>query len=272
MQRKFLIISFLLLGLYFVPTTAFAQTIEDSITAAESAVVDSTTEIKSYEKEEDYKAVEKPPIEFSDARLDTTTLIVRSSLNDSLEKVKKQAVYQYTPVNEKVKKESKNNDANPSDYSFLSNSTFSFLFWFIAIGFLVVVIVLYALDGNFKIFSGKAKSMQTTVEEDIFNQNIFDLDYTKLIQQATDNADYNRAVRLGFLKILTKLSTKKVIDYGVEKTNFDYQFQLIHTKYYQDFLLAANYYEYAWYSGIVINHNQYNKIVDGYKNLEQQIN
>ena len=114
--------------------------------------------------------------------------------------------------------------------------------------------------------------MHATVDEDVFNQNIFDLDYAKLIQQATDNADYNRAVRLGFLKILTILSNKKMIDYGVEKTNFDYQFQLIHTKYYQDFLLAANYYEYAWYSGIVINQNQYNKVLDGYKNLEQKIN
>jgi len=271
LQRKFIIISFLLLGLYFVPKTAVAQTIKDSIATAENLVADSITEIKSNEKEEDDKAVEKPPIEFIDARLDTTTLILRSSLNDSLEKVKKQAVYQYTPINEKLKNESKNNNA-PSYDSFLSSSMFSFLFWLITIGCLVVVIVLYALDGNFKIFSGKAKPIQTTVEEDVFNQNIFDLDYAKLIQQATDNADYNRAVRLGFLKILTTLSSKKIIDYGVEKTNFDYQFQLIHTKYYHNFLLAANYYEYAWYAGIVINQNQYSKVLEGFKNLEQQIN
>jgi hypothetical protein len=259
------------LGLFFVPNSVLAQSIEDSI-AAESKVVDSSAEIKSYEKEEDYKAVEKPPIEFIDVRLDTTTLIVRSSLNDSLGKVKKQAAYQYTPTNEKIKNESKSIDTSSNDFSFLSSSTFSFLFWFITIGFLVVIIVLYALDGNFKIFSGKGKNVQTALEEDIFNQNIFDLDYAKLIQQATDNADYNRAVRLGFLKILTILSTKKMIDYGVEKTNFDYQFQLIHTKYYQDFLLAANYFEYAWYSGIVINCNQYSKVLDGYKSLEQHIN
>ena len=139
MQRKFFIILFLLLGQYFAPNTAAAQAIEDSIAVAESAVVDSTAEIKSYEKEEDYKAAEKPAIEFIDARLDTTTLIVRSSLNDSLEKVKKQAAYQYTPVNEKVKNESKNNNANPSDYSFLSSSTFSFFvlvyhYWVLSCG------------------------------------------------------------------------------------------------------------------------------------------
>ncbi len=272
MQRKFFNILFLLLGLYFVPNTASAQALEDSIAAAESAVVDSSAEIKSYENEEDYKAIEKLPIEFVDARLDTAIILARSSLNDSLEKVKKQAAHQYTPANETIKKENKDSNTSSNDFSFLSSSSFSFLFWFIAIGFLVVVIVLYALDGNFKIFSGKSKPMQSNVEEDIFNQNIFDLDYTKLIQQATDNADYNRAVRLGFLKILTKLSTKKMIDYGVEKTNFDYQFQLIHTKYYQDFLLAANYFEYEWYSGIVINCNQYSKVLDGYKSLEQHIN
>ena len=275
MLAKFFIISFLSLALYFIPTIASAQSsadssiIEDSIAAAVNAVAD-TAEIKGYEKEEDYKAIEKPAIEFIDPRLDTATIIFRNSLNDSLEKVLKQDAYKYSPVNDVIRKQ-QNNTTSSNSSSFFSSSTFSFLFWFIAIGFLVVVIVLYALDGNFRVFSNNKKYMQSSIEEDVFNQNIFDLDYSKLIQQATDNADYNKAARLGFLRILTLLGNKKMIDYGVEKTNFDYQFQLIHTKYYQDFLLAANYYEYAWYSGIIINGKQYDKIVDAYKILEQQI-
>jgi hypothetical protein len=38
----------LFFGLYFTPVTAFAQAIEDSIAVADSAVVDTAAEIKSY--------------------------------------------------------------------------------------------------------------------------------------------------------------------------------------------------------------------------------
>ncbi len=256
-----------MLGFSLTPNTSFSQNYEDTIVRTiEDSTVDTLEEDDSTTLTENTKK----DLGFTDARIDTSSVQMRLIFNDTIAKMKLQDAYQYHPKNnEAIKREKKVNNTKP----LVSSAFLEFLFWLLAIGFLVVIIVVYAMDGNVNVFSKRNKKVQTTTEDtDVFNQNIFDLDFPKLIQQAIDSLDYNKAARLGFLKLLTILNNKKLIEYSIDKTNFDYQFQLIHTKHYQNFLLTANYYEYAWFSGIVINANQYNKIANGFKQFEEQLN
>ncbi len=135
---------------------------------------------------------------------------------------------------------------------------------------MLVIVVIYFRDNNIGLFARKSKSVAVVEDAAAYN-NIFEINYNKEIQSALLNSNYNVAARLGFLQLLSLLGNKKLIDYGIEKTNFDYQFQLMNTKYYKDFLLAAHNYEYAWYSGYIVNESQYKIIAQHYKNLEEQL-
>ena len=268
MLRKISFISLLVLTLLCISTTLFSQTNEDAV--IDTTTITSDTTINEKYVDDEYKEDEIKAV-FNNVNTDTAMVVARTAFNDTITRLKKLKEYNYPFIAQQKKKE-------PTDYSFwrklinaLSSPTASFILWAIIIGFMVTVIVLYALDNNIGVFAKRGKRVQTNQENDIAFNDIFSINYDAEIQKAFGTDNFNLAARLGFLKLLTQLNSKKLIDYGIEKTNFDYQFQLINTKYYQAFLLAASNYEYAWYSGYVLNANQYQQIAKNYKNLEAQL-
>lgn len=218
---------------------------------------------------------------FENVQYDTFKVDTRFYADDSIAFHKKQADFIY-PIDENNSRFNRNKNSQKADtvttskdseddYSTTRKSTVSSSFlnviiWTIIIVFLVVVIVMYIKDNNINMFAKRGKSI--VIDDEINYDNIFEIDYNKQIESAFSNGDYNIAARLGFLKLLKLLSEKNIITYGIEKTNFDYQFQLINSKYYQKFNAAAVCYDYAWYSGMVITSNQYNQIIQQYKALE----
>jgi len=264
--HKFITILIFWLGLLLTPETLLSQVIEDTTVMDNAAdVVDS---VKSY-IEESGVTVKNIGLNLDDADLDTSIIIERLPFTDTLSVLLKQKEYQYHPINKEQKVYTQN---TKSSKPWLSENAIKNIFWFITVSFLLIVIVLYLLDGNFNIFKRSVKAVNTTNDADIFNQSIFELDYNTLIQQATEKGDYNIAIRLYYLKLLANLSNKKLIDYSKEKTNFEYQFQLITTVYYPDFVEASKYYEYAWYADITITKKQYDKVVQAYQIFEQKLN
>lgn len=225
---------------------------------------------------------------FNNVVNDTDAINIRFNANDSINKYKHEADFNY-PIDEDrykliqeqnyhktdttvtSKKDIKDNYPKEKSSSsvFIAGSFLSILLWTVIIAFFVIVIWLYVKDNNINMFVKRAKKIDTIDEIDY--NNIFEIDYNKQIENAVNAGNYNVAARLGFLKLLKQLSQKNIINYGIEKTNFEYQFQLINTKYYQSFNAAAICYDYAWYSGIIITANQYNQIVQQYKALESLI-
>ena len=260
-MRKLFIILFLV---FATSLSSFAQE-QDSVLAVSDTIKAESSYSEDYDKQDEIKVL------FNDSDEDTNLVVIRTPISDTIEKIRKKEAYQYARIiKEKKKEDSTHWGFWDSFFRALASSTGQFILWSIIIGFMVVVIVMYALDNNIKMFSRKAKKLATD-EEELTYKNIFDIDYNTEIQNAVNSNNFNVAARLGYLQLLALLSKKKLIDYGIEKTNFDYQFQLMNTKYYKNFMQSAHNYEYAWYAGYIVSANQYNQIVQHYKNLEQQL-
>ena len=141
---------------------------------------------------------------------------------------------------------------------------------------LLVIVVLflgilswYLLQNN---IVGRKQSISTgKINEDITGENIFDINYQKEIEKAVNAADYRLAIRLMFLRLLKRLSQKRIIEYKQERTNFDYLSQLYSTGYYNDFFRLTRNYEYTWYGKFNVNREAFGIIKTEFENFYHKL-
>jgi hypothetical protein len=117
---------------------------------------------------------------------------------------------------------------------------------------LVAVLILTILRVNaFKIFySGEGAS---TFKYNVLDENIHEMDFDKLIEDALMKKDYRGGVRLVFLYSLKMLSDKNLIHWDQGKTNHDYLDELKQDELRGGFNDLNLYFEYAWYGNFTIN-------------------
>lgn len=269
LHKKFYILVFVIT--FCSPCIALSQ-YNDEVVTDSVTVVDSATKETYLDEGEAYSAVESKAV-FNNVNEDTVKVITRGLTGNTISKIKNEKGYIYPDIVEQKQTDTKQDSRFwDSIFKAFSSGTASFIIWTIIVGFMATVIVLYALDNNLGMFVKRKTKVQNLYTEDEMITDIFSLDYHSEIKKAMDATNYNLAARLGFLKLLTLLNSKKLIDYKIEKTNFDYQFQLINTPYYSTFLTAANNYEYAWYAGYILTATQYQQILKNYNTLEAQLN
>ena len=141
---------------------------------------------------------------------------------------------------------------------------------------LLVIVVLflgllawYLLQNN---IVGRNQSIATKkITEDLATEDIFDINYQKEIEKAISGGDYRLAIRLMFLRLLTQLSQKKIIEYKQERTNFDYLSQLYSTRHYNDFFRLTRNYEYAWYGKFDITQETFGIIKNEFENFHRKL-
>lgn len=78
-------------------------------------------------------------------------------------------------------------------------------------------------------------------------ENIHELDFEKLINEATANKRYRDAVRLVFLHALKKLSDAQLIQWTPGKTNDEYLLELAQHPARTQLQELRYYFDYAWY-------------------------
>lgn len=127
----------------------------------------------------------------------------------------------------------------------------------LGIAVLVIVIMMLLKVNAFKVFySGDG----ATVQHNVIEENIHEMDFEKLIQQALDQKDYRKGVRLIFLFSLKMLSDKHLIDWEQGKTNHDYVDELKHAELKSGFNELSFYFDYAWYGNFAINAETFSKV------------
>jgi hypothetical protein len=109
------------------------------------------------------------------------------------------------------------------------------------------------------------------ISEDLSTEDIFDINYQKEIEKAMNAGDYRLAIRLMFLRLLTQLSQKRIIEYKQERTNFDYLSQLHSTRYYNDFFRLTRNYEYAWYGKFEVNQETFSIIKNEFEKFHRRL-
>ena len=94
-----------------------------------------------------------------------------------------------------------------------------------------------------------------------------DKDYHKLIQSALKEQDFRLAIRFGFLSTLKYLHKKELIEWKIDKTNLDYQFELPET--YQDTFAAMSViYERIWYGDFTADKALFNSMTSKFNEIK----
>ena len=138
---------------------------------------------------------------------------------------------------------------------------------FYAIFFAVLLFVIIKLIGlNYQtLFIRRSKIKAPDIE--VFDEDIHNLDFDKIINEAVNNRDYRKAVRYLYIKFLKTLVDYEMIEWEINKTNKDYRKEMKKTKYFQPFKKLTFVYEYVWYGEFHINEKQFNN----YRNDFQKV-
>lgn len=123
----------------------------------------------------------------------------------------------------------------------------------------VVVLVMMILRVNaFNVFySGQGAN---TFKHSVLDENIHEMDFEKLIQEAMAKNEYRSGVRLVFLYALKMLSDKNLIHWDQGKTNHDYLEELNAADLKTGFNELNFYFEYAWYGNFKISQEMFSKV------------
>ena len=143
------------------------------------------------------------------------------------------------------------------------------LVYAIGLGILVVVIMMLLKVNAFKVLYSGAGTAQ---KYSVLDENIHEMDFDKLIQEAMDQQDYRRGVRLVFLHALKILSDKELILWQSGKTNHDYVAELNRNELKTGLNELSFYFDYAWYGNFRINKDTFQKIQTTFSDWRGKIN
>ncbi|MDP4263101.1 MAG: hypothetical protein Q8941_11290 [Bacteroidota bacterium] len=158
-----------------------------------------------------------------------------------------------------------------SEIPFTRRPLFQTILWLAIIGGFAAFVIIYLANSNVGLFRRKNKIIGEGEESDAETGNIFEINYQKGIEKAIKDTNYRLAVRLMFLRMLTNLSNKKIIDYKQNRTNFDYLLQLHSSNYYGDFFRLTRNYEYCWYGQFDIDPEKFGIIKNDFENFDNRL-
>jgi hypothetical protein len=149
-----------------------------------------------------------------------------------------------------------------------------FLFWkmlpYLILGFAVVFVVSRLLKTDIKgLFyrSGSTVKLEfSEVEEDIHEMN-----FKQLIDEAVAQKKFPKAVRLFYLSILKDLADKDLISWKIEKTNHDYVNELDPPELRQHFAGLTDLFEYVWYGNIALDDQRFETAAEEFKSFSLQL-
>lgn len=135
-----------------------------------------------------------------------------------------------------------------------------------AIGLIIWLLMKNDVRG---LFYGKSVSTDIGFKE--VSENIHEIDFDKLIEEAVARKDFRRAVRLYFLRVLKVLSDKELIAWKADKTNYDYYLELRESRYQGPFKELSFLYEYIWYGDFGITEDVYKGASEKFKEFNNQV-
>lgn len=239
---------FILLLLQCIGTVVFCQQ-EDSL--VESNLSGNTEEVLEEDKD-------------SNAPPDTSTIFLRNFDTEAVEELKEDSELKYkeTPtVAESIWDRFLlwlNQLVQAIFESAVTTDWGRMLMYFVGIIILVVLIMMLLKVNAFKVFySGQGAN---TFNYSALDENIHEMDFEKLIQEATRQNDYRLGVRLLFLYALKILSDKNLIHWNQGKTNHDYIDELKTKDVKAGFNELNFYFEYAWYGNFTINQETFSRV------------
>lgn len=133
----------------------------------------------------------------------------------------------------------------------------------------VALVILSSKSGGLTWVRSNNSTSLVNEEEQIIDIHKMDID--SIAQKAKSQGEFRRAIRMMYLNLLKKLSTKKVIEWEENKTNRDYFYEIKNKDIRQKFEQTTLMYEYAWYGDVEIHEDQFNIVETSFNNLMKKI-
>ncbi len=211
----------------------------------------------------------------------TDTVLRNNELNvdpDSIKALKKSKAFRYTRnldslLIEYSQIQAKSKDSRKPALSWLERFILSpvtkYFFWILA-GFFVSFILykLFFTEGFFQRSTAKMNVTALPGEP----ENIFiSTNYGNLISQAIATQQYRIAVRYLYLQSLQNLSSKGIIQFAADKTNYQYITEMTGKTFKNAFAALTLHYEYVWYGGFEPDENTFHVIQNKFKQFNSEV-
>jgi hypothetical protein len=139
-----------------------------------------------------------------------------------------------------------------------SGGVTSYVVGIIVIGLLVILLSkLFGFDITLFYRGGKRASVGSHVIEE---ENIHEIDFAREIEEAMNNGQFRRVVRLVYLHMLKELSDREKINWKPYKTNADYLYEMKLDPLSVQFETLNYYFIYSWYGDFEVNLVQVEKV------------
>lgn len=119
-----------------------------------------------------------------------------------------------------------------------------------------VCIVMWLLRADFS-FLFFRKTKKASIDHEVLNENIHELNFADEIHEAIDKRLYRKAIRLYYLQSLKNLDDKGMIAWQRNKTNRDYQTELQKTTLSAPFAKITWLFDYIWYGEFALNQTDF---------------
>ncbi len=98
------------------------------------------------------------------------------------------------------------------------------------------------------------------IRSEVLAENIHELDFESLIQEAASNRNWRLAIRLRYLQTLKLLSDREYIQWEPYKTNHEYSFEIGTPPVRERFDRISYYFDYAWYGEFNVTESHYERV------------
>lgn len=135
---------------------------------------------------------------------------------------------------------------------------------------LIIVIVLTLLRVNaFRVLYSGAD--QNKMGYQVFHENIHEMDFEKLIHEASEKNDFRLGTRLILLYSLKLLSDQHLIQWEAGKTNHDYVNELSAPELKTGLNEISFYFDYAWYGNFQLDAAMFGKVQATFSGWRQKL-
>jgi len=143
------------------------------------------------------------------------------------------------------------------------------IIWIVALAVIAAIILaVLKVDAFNMFFLGRGAN---AINHNVFEENIHEMNFEKLIQEAIDQNDYRRGVRLVFLYALKLLADRQLIHWEQGKTNHDYVAELNAGELRNGLSDLSFYFDYAWYGNFTINRELFTKVNDTFTHWKTKL-
>lgn len=159
----------------------------------------------------------------------------------------------------------------------ISNPKESFGYAIVTMKVIAVIVLLGVVYLIVKLMLNKegnwifGKSVKNKIEYDDLEQNLKNIDFSKLISETVAQGNNRLVVRYYYLWVLKKLSETDIINFIPEKTNSDYYNEIQSEKIKTDFKYVSYLYNYIWYGEFELDDETFDKAKVSFVKMIQSI-